>query len=44
MGDQNFHTKAAILILQSRMSLPVIITKDGGKKVNKWVSEKVGIK
>lgn len=33
---QNFHTKAAILILQSRMSLPVIITKDGTKKVNKW--------
>lgn len=33
---QNFHTKAAILILQSRMSLPVMITKDGTKKVNKW--------
>lgn len=35
--SQNFHTKAAILILQSRMSLPVIILKDGTKKVNKWV-------
>ncbi|KAH6679492.1 autophagy protein-like protein Atg13 [Halenospora varia] len=33
---QNFHTKAAIVVLQSRMSLPVIFTKDGSKKVNKW--------
>jgi autophagy-related protein 13 len=34
---QNFHTKAAIVVLQSRMPLPVILTKDGTKKVNKWV-------
>lgn len=33
---QHFHTKAAIVILQSRMPLPVIPTKDGSKKVNKW--------
>ncbi|RDL36572.1 Autophagy-related protein 13 [Venustampulla echinocandica] len=33
---QNFHTKAAIVVLQSRMSLPVILTKDGPKRVNKW--------
>ena len=34
---KNFHTKAAIVVLQSRMPLPVILTKDGMKKVNKWV-------
>ncbi|RDW75070.1 autophagy-related protein 13 [Coleophoma cylindrospora] len=33
---QNFHTKAAVVILQSRISLPVVFTKDGPKKVNKW--------
>ncbi|TVY40507.1 Autophagy-related protein [Lachnellula subtilissima] len=33
---QNFHTKAAIVVLQSRMSLPILYTKDGSKKVNKW--------
>ncbi|CAG8953463.1 hypothetical protein HYFRA_00010213 [Hymenoscyphus fraxineus] len=33
---QNFHTKAAIVILQSRMSLSIMIGKDGTKKVNKW--------
>jgi hypothetical protein len=36
---QNFHTKAAIVILQSRMNLPVIRQKDGSIKVNKWVSD-----
>ena len=35
---QNFHTKAAIVILQSRMSLPIVLGKDGYKKVNKWVN------
>jgi hypothetical protein len=34
---QNFHTKAAIVLLQSRMPLPVSIARDGSKKVNKWV-------
>lgn len=34
---QNFHTKAAYLILQARMPLPIVISKDGTKKVNKWV-------
>ncbi|RKF78308.1 Autophagy-related protein 13 [Golovinomyces cichoracearum] len=33
---QNFHTKAAILVLQSRVSLPPIITQEGTKKINKW--------
>ncbi|KAG4416495.1 autophagy protein 13 [Cadophora malorum] len=33
---QNFHTKAAYLVLQSRMPLPVVFTKDGTKKLNKW--------
>ncbi|KAE9380320.1 hypothetical protein N431DRAFT_128190 [Stipitochalara longipes BDJ] len=33
---QNFHTKAAVVVLQSRVSLPVVILKDGSKKVNKW--------
>ncbi|TVY83205.1 Autophagy-related protein [Lachnellula suecica] len=33
---QNFHTKAAIVVLQSRMSLPIVYTKEGLKKVNKW--------
>ncbi|POS83808.1 hypothetical protein EPUL_005178 [Erysiphe pulchra] len=33
---QNFHIKAAILVLQSRISLPIIITQEGTKKVNKW--------
>ena len=35
---RTFHTKAAIVILQSRVSLPVIIGRDGSRKVNKWVS------
>jgi hypothetical protein len=35
---KNFHTKAAIVILQSRMSLPVVMTRDQTRKVNKWVS------
>lgn len=34
---KNFHTKAAIVILQSRVSLPIVLTKDQTKKVNKWV-------
>jgi hypothetical protein len=38
---QNFHTKAAIVILQSRMNLPVIRQKDGSIKVNKWVSNDI---
>ncbi|SZF05670.1 unnamed protein product [Blumeria hordei] len=33
---QNFHLKAAILVLQSRILLPVVITQEGSKKVNKW--------
>ncbi|PBP18163.1 autophagy protein Atg13 [Diplocarpon rosae] len=33
---QNFHTKAAYLILQSRIPLPVVFSKDGTKKLNKW--------
>ncbi|PBP27817.1 autophagy protein Atg13 [Diplocarpon rosae] len=33
---QNFHTKAAYLILQSRIPLPVVCSKDGIKKLNKW--------
>ncbi|KAL3421973.1 autophagy protein ATG13 [Phlyctema vagabunda] len=33
---QNFHVKAAIVILQSRITLPVVFTADGPKKVNKW--------
>ncbi|OWO98248.1 autophagy protein Atg [Marssonina coronariae] len=33
---QNFHTKAAYLVLQSRMPLPVVFSKDGTKKLNKW--------
>ncbi|KFY13733.1 hypothetical protein V492_03066 [Pseudogymnoascus sp. VKM F-4246] len=33
---QNFHTKAATVILQSRMSFPTIRTKDQTTKVNKW--------
>jgi autophagy-related protein 13 len=35
---QNFYTKSAIVVLQSRMSLPIVISRDGSKKVNKWVS------
>lgn len=37
LKDQNFHTKAAILVLQSRINLPVVFTQDGTKKVNRWV-------
>lgn len=33
---QNFHIKAAILVLQSRIALPIVITQEGTKKVNKW--------
>ncbi|KAE8453464.1 autophagy- protein 13 [Mollisiaceae sp. DMI_Dod_QoI] len=33
---QNFHTKAAVVVLQTRMSLPVMINKDGSRKVNRW--------
>ncbi|KAI9645141.1 autophagy protein 13 [Ciborinia camelliae] len=33
---QNFHTKAAIIIIGSRVGLPVVFTKEGPKKVNKW--------
>lgn len=33
---QNFHTKAAVVVLQTRMSLPIVINKDGTRKVNKW--------
>ncbi|PQE25424.1 Autophagy-related 13 protein [Rutstroemia sp. NJR-2017a BBW] len=33
---QNFYTKSAIVLLQSRLNLPVILNKDGIKKVNKW--------
>ncbi|KAI9054538.1 hypothetical protein LZ554_001694 [Drepanopeziza brunnea f. sp. 'monogermtubi'] len=33
---QNFHTKAAYLVLQSRVLLPVVFSKDGTKKLNKW--------
>lgn len=35
---QNYFLKAALLILQSRIPLPVVISKDGNKRVNKWVS------
>lgn len=33
---QNFFLKAALVILQSRIPLPVVIAKDGNKRVNKW--------
>ncbi|APA15540.1 hypothetical protein sscle_15g103100 [Sclerotinia sclerotiorum 1980 UF-70] len=33
---QNFHTKAAIIVLGARVGLPVVFTKEGTKKVNKW--------
>ncbi|CCU82646.1 autophagy-related protein 13 [Blumeria hordei DH14] len=36
MKEMNFHLKAAILVLQSRILLPVVITQEGSKKVNKW--------
>lgn len=39
---KNFHTKAATVILQSRMALPTIRTKDQTTKVNKWVSHSNG--
>ncbi|KAI1004768.1 Autophagy-related protein 13 [Podosphaera aphanis] len=33
---QNFHIKAAILVLGSRTSLPIILSNEGTKKVNRW--------
>ncbi|KAG9233403.1 autophagy protein-like protein Atg13 [Amylocarpus encephaloides] len=33
---QNLHTKSAIVILESRMILPIVYSKDGKKKTNKW--------
>jgi len=36
--QQNYHTKAAIVILQSRVALPTVRGKDDTTKVNKWVS------
>lgn len=36
--QKNFHTKAAIVILQARMSLSLAFTREHTKKVNKWVS------
>lgn len=41
--SQNFHIKAAIVVLQSRVSLPVIITRNGTKKVNKWVNSSLSL-
>ena len=35
---QNFYTKAATIILQSRISTPTVQTRDNNIKVNKWVS------
>lgn len=35
---QNFFTKAAYIVLSSRMSLPVMQNKDGTKKLNRWFS------
>lgn len=35
---QNFYTKAATIILQSRIATPTVQTKDNNIKVNKWVS------
>ncbi|RAL67268.1 hypothetical protein DID88_008032 [Monilinia fructigena] len=33
---QNFHIKAAIIVLGSRVGLPIVFTKEGPKKTNKW--------
>ncbi|KAG4028351.1 hypothetical protein MFRU_022g00710 [Monilinia fructicola] len=33
---QNFHIKAAIIVLGSRVALPIVFTKEGPKKTNKW--------
>ncbi|QSZ36004.1 hypothetical protein DSL72_007128 [Monilinia vaccinii-corymbosi] len=33
---QNFHMKAAIIVLGSRVGLPIVFTKEGTKKTNKW--------
>ncbi|TGO07958.1 hypothetical protein BTUL_0234g00050 [Botrytis tulipae] len=32
----NFHTKAAIILLGSRVGLPVVLNRDGTVKVSKW--------
>ena len=35
---QNFHTKAAVLVLASRIGVRPVRNKDGQVKPNKWVS------
>ena len=37
MSEQHFFTKAALIILESRVNLPMLLTKDGEARLEKWV-------